>query len=227
MIINQSVGFTFIHIPKSAGTSVTQFLSRLNGPLDLEIGGTVFGEEIQRAYTRRYKLRKHSTLADAQGTIAMARPPHDMFVFTFVRNPYARLSSIFSFLRKWEAYNPDLLRTMKSFSNFEDFVASGIFTRLPGPDNMFRPQSDWLKVDGKLAENVRYFQIEDGAAAIETIRQELLSRGADRRLLPDTFPHANRSESQPLEGLGLSDDLVEKINDFYAEDFKAFGYSRR
>ncbi|PWK59102.1 sulfotransferase family 2 domain-containing protein [Roseicyclus mahoneyensis] len=224
MIINQSVGFTFIHIPKSAGTSVTQFLSRLNGPLDLEIGGTVFGEEIQRAYAQRYKLRKHSTLADAQSTIAMARPPQDMFLFTFVRHPYARLSSIFSFLRKWEAYNPDLLRTMKSFSNFEEFVASGIFMHRPGPDNMFRPQCDWLKVNGALAENVKCFHIEDGVTAIESIREELVKRGADAKLLPETFPHANRSESQPMEKLGLSEEIIGRVNDFYAEDFEAFGY---
>jgi hypothetical protein len=225
MIINQSVGFAFIHIPKSAGTSMTQFLSLLNGPLDLEIGGTVFGEEIQRSYTWRYKLRKHSTLAEAQRTITMARPPQDMFVFTFVRHPCARLSSIYSFLRKWEAYNPDLLRTMKSFSSFEEFVASGIFKRLPGPDNMFRPQTEWLKIDGKVAEDVKLFHIEDGALAIETIRNELLNRGADPNLLPETFPHDNRSESRPLDDLGLPADLLASINDFYAEDFKTFEYN--
>ncbi|MBW4975846.1 sulfotransferase family protein [Roseovarius mucosus] len=225
MIINQSVGFTFIHIPKAAGTSVTQFLSPLNGPLDLEIGGTVFGEEIQPAYARRYKLRKHSTLAEAQATISMARPPKDMFVFTFVRNPYARLSSIFSFLRQWEGYNPDLLRIMKSFSDFQEFVESGIFTHLPGPDNIFRPQTDWLKIDGQIAESVKLFHIEEGASAINAIRQELTERGADPSLLPDSFPHSNRSESQPLEGFGLSKRLVSSIDTFYATDFSALGYS--
>lgn len=227
MIINQSVGFTFIHIPKSAGTSVTRYLAPLNGPLDLELGGTVFGEEIQQAYTRRYKLRKHSTLADAHETISMTRPPHDMFIFTFVRNPYARLSSIFSFLRKWEDYNPELLRVMKSFKDFPEFVASGIFTRLPGPDGMFRPQCDWLKIDGKLAKNVRYYRIEEVTKSIEDICQELTKRGADTTLLLENFPHANRSESQSLEDLGLTDHSIAAINDFYAEDFHAFDYTLR
>jgi hypothetical protein len=226
MIINQSVGFAFIHIPKSAGTSVTRFLSPLNGPLDLELGGTVFGEEIQRAYSRRHRLRKHSTLAEMQRAIASARPPEDMFIFTFVRNPYTRLSSIFSFLRKWENYNPDLLRMMRSFADIEEFVDSGVFARLPGPDGMFNPQSDWLKIDGKLAPHVHCFQIEDVGAAIERIRGELTARGADASLLPESFPHANRSESQQLDGLGLSTDLVAKINEYYAQDFEAFGYQR-
>ena len=202
MIINQSVGFTFIHIPKSAGTSVTRFLAPLNGPLDLEIGGTVFGEEIQRAYTRRYRLRKHSTLAEARDTIAMARPPKDMFTFTFVRNPYARLSSIFSFLRKWEDYNPDLLRMMKSFADFREFIASDLFMRLPGPDGMFRPQCTWLKLDGKIAENVRCFRIEEVATAIDTIRDELEQRGADTSLLP--VRQANTTVSSALQNVGSS-----------------------
>lgn len=224
MIINQSVGFAFIHIPKSAGTSVTRFLSPLNGPLDLELGGTVFGEEIQGAYARRYKLRKHSMLADAQYAIDLARPPKDMFVFTFVRNPYSRLSSIFSFLRKWEDYNPELLRMMKSFSSFAEFVESGIFTRLPGPDGMFRPQCEWLKLKGKIAKNVRCFKIEDIGNAIEEIRHELEKRGADLSLFPEFFPHANKSESQPFQELGLSRNLAEMIENYYRDDFENLEY---
>ncbi|CAK6698176.1 hypothetical protein OGCDGJMD_02403 [Cyanobium usitatum str. Tous] len=225
MIINQSVGFAFIHIPKSAGTSVTQFLSRLNSPLDLELGGTVFGENIQPAYAKRYNLRKHSSLAEAQATIAMARPPADMFIFTFVRNPYARLASIFSFLRQWQEYNPDLLLIMRSFTNFQEFVASGLFMRVPGPDGIFRPQCNWLKIDNQVSQDVRYFRIEEVAVAIETIRQELVNRGADVNLLLDPFPQANRSRNKSLDDvLALPDKLVTLINSYYAEDFSAFGY---
>ncbi|MBF9058014.1 sulfotransferase family 2 domain-containing protein [Rhodobacterales bacterium HKCCSP123] len=227
MIINQSVGFTFIHIPKSAGTSVTRFLAPLNGPLDLEIGGTVFGEEVQRAYATRHNLRKHSTLAEMRGALGMARPPGDMFLSTFVRNPYARLSSIFSFLRTWEGYNPDLLRLMKSFTDFREFVASGLFMRLPGPDGMFRPQCDWLTLDGAVADTVRWFRIEELTSAIETIRSELARRGADASRLSDSFPHANRSGSHDPRGLGLSADLMERIDAFYADDFRTFGYAHQ
>jgi hypothetical protein len=225
MIINQSVGFTFIHIPKSAGTSITQFLSRLNCPFDLEIGGTVFGEDIQRAYKQRYNLRKHSTLAEARDTIAMARPPGDMFCFTFVRNPYTRLSSIFYFLRQWEDYDPDLLRIMKSFASFHEFVASGLFMRVPGPDNIFRPQSDWLKIDGQVSQDIHYFRIEEVARAIETIRHELVKRGADINLLLNPFPQANRSQNNPSSNIiGLPGEAVASINNYYAEDFSTLGY---
>lgn len=225
MIINRSVGFAFIHIPKSAGTSVTRYLAPLNGPFDLEIGGTEFGEEIQRAYARRHGLRKHSTLAEAQAAIAMARPAAgEMFTFSFVRNPYARLASIFAFLRRWEGYNPELRRMMISFADFPDFVASGLFTRLPGPDGMFRPQCDWLKRDGHLAEGLHWFRIEEVETATATIRQELARRGADTTALPDRFPHANRSDSPDPARLGLDPDLLARINAHYAEDFRTFGY---
>lgn len=225
MIINQTYGFTFIHIPKSAGTSVTQFLAPLNGPFDLEIGGTAFGEEIQSAYTRRYKLRKHSTLSEAQGAIKIARAPGDMFTFTFVRNPYARLSSVFSFLRRWEEYNPELLRIMKDFSSFQEFIASGIYTQIPGPDGMFRNQCEWLKINGEVPSQMHCFRIEDAETAIQEIKYKLESRGADISLLGTVLPHKNSSQSQRVEDIDLSRKQRSLILDHYAEDFSIFGYS--
>jgi hypothetical protein len=224
MIINQSIGFTFIHIPKSAGTSVTRFLAPLNGPFDLELGGTEFGEEIQQAYSRRYKLRKHSTLEEANYAIEIARPRNEMFVFAFVRNPFSRLSSIYSFLRKWEGYDPDLLRVMKSFQSFEEFVGSELFMRCPGPDGMFRPQYEWLSLNGALAPKVHMFKVECLQNAIETIYDELMERGADITVLTKGFPHSNRSRSQTVDSLDLSTDLVAKIRNFYSEDIRTFGY---
>jgi hypothetical protein len=226
MIINQSVGFTFIHIPKSAGTSVTQFLSPLNGPFDLEIGGTAFGEEVQVAYSRRHRIRKHSTLAEALATMRLARPEREMLVFTFVRNPYERLSSIFSFLRKWENYNPDLLRQMKGFADFEEFVASGIYARVPGPDNMFRPQCDWIKLNGTVAPSVRFFKIEEIEASLKTIRTELSARNAGIDRLPTTFPHANKSRSDMALDTQFPENLLRAIDEFYADDFEVFGYRK-
>ena len=227
MIINQSVGFAFIHIPKSAGTSVTEFLSPLNGPLDLEIGGTAFGESIQPAYWRRHRLRKHSTLAEAQHVIEMARPEYPMFTFTFVRNPFERLASIFSFLRKWEDCDPELLQMMRGFTDFEEFVASGIFTSIPGPDSMFKPQVSWIKLDGRTAAHVHLFQIEEVDSALSVIREKLLSRGGPADNLPNSFPHSNRSQSDVRGDLELPRSLVKMILDFYAEDFHAFGYHHR
>lgn len=224
MIINQSAGFTFIHIPKSGGTSVTQFLAPLNGPFDLELGGTPFGEAIQEAYNKRHRLRKHSTLTEARHAIDMVCAKQEVFVFAFVRNPYERLLSVFDFLRSWEDYDSVLLSTMKGFTDFAAFVKSGIFASQPGPDGMFRPQSEWLKLDGQIASHVRWFRIEEIGTALEAIYTELASRGADLGKLSERFPHANRSQSQRPARIKLDKELVKMIDDFYAEDFQVFDY---
>lgn len=228
MIINQSVGFTFIHIPKSAGTSVTQFLAPLNGPFDLEIGGTPFGEALQAPYWNRHRVRKHSTLSEVLSIIEKSPCTKDIFIFSFVRNPYDRLASIFSFLRKWQDYNPDLRKIMNGFSDFEAFVRSGIYTDRPGPDRIFRPQCEWLKVDGTIPTNLSWFKIEEIDAAIEEIRREILARKPDltNEFLSSSFPHANRSQSSPPKYFALPHNLLLEIEDFYKEDFINFNYKR-
>ena len=59
-IINNSYKFIFGHIPKAAGTTITNQLSAYTNYCDLEIGGTCFGEKIQPAYKKRFNISKHS-----------------------------------------------------------------------------------------------------------------------------------------------------------------------
>jgi hypothetical protein len=224
MIINQSVGFTFIHIPKSAGTSVTQFLSPLNGPFDLEIGGTCFGEAIQSAFVRRHRLRKHSTLQEAWSAISAARPSHDMYYFTFVRHPFSRLSSIYRFLLAWDDYNPDLRKIMHGFGNYREFLNSQIYMHLPGPDGMFRPQSSWIKIDGKIFDSLHIFKLEDISYSLEEIKSVLKLRGATIDGLPKFTPHANKTAIEEASGSGLDQVLLNEVREFYSEDFAALGY---
>lgn len=228
MIINQSVGFVFIHIPKSAGTSVTQFLSPLNGPFDLEIGGTAFGEALQSPYWNRHKIRKHSTLAEAEGIISQIPSQKDLFIFSFVRNPYDRLESTFSFLRKWQNYNPELLKIMLEFPDYEHFVRSRIYMDRPGPDRIFLPQSNWLKVNGEIPVNLSWFKIEELDLAIDEIRRTLIKKKQDINpaFLSSKFPHANKSQTPNSKKSTLPRELIQEIGEFYREDFKLFSYEK-
>lgn len=226
MIINKSIGFAFIHIPKTAGTSVTHFLAPMNGPFDLEIGGTDFGEMVQEAFKRRHGLRKHSTFAEARKFIFQPSSPREMFVFTFVRNPYSRLASIFYFLRRWENYDAALLHKIRSFSDFTSFAESGIYTRYKGPDNIFLPQSEWLKFNSTIATEITIYKIEDLQKAICSIRSLLARRAKATDDFLTDFPHSNRSQLSDASQLSYSSRALALVNDFYAEDFQAFGYEQ-
>ena len=227
MIINQSIGFSFIHIPKAAGTSVSSFLSPLNGPLDLEIGGTVFGEKIQPAYSQRYGIKKHSRFEVIAPILEKARFDRDPFIFSFVRNPYFRLQSIFGFLRKWRDYNPELLERMLGFKSYTAFLESELYAQRPGPDDIFHPQVTWLKENGAIPSRVRLFKVEEIDDAFSEIKSELISRGADPLLFPETIPHANKTGHASVEKTlvqELPKELKDKIGEFYRMDFEEFGY---
>ena len=61
MIVNHSHKFIFVHVPKAAGTSVSELFSKFSAYSDLEVGGTELGVALQKAYKRRFGLSKHST----------------------------------------------------------------------------------------------------------------------------------------------------------------------
>lgn len=225
MIINQRFCFAFIHIPKTAGTSVTDYLSNLNGPFDLEIGGTEFGESVQPAYEKRYNLRKHSKYTDAKQTIESANFCQDFFIFSFVRNPLSRLASAFSFLKQWRDYEPDLRKEIDKMSTFSEFVSSEIFIHCDGPDGIFMPQVRWLEEGGKLSNHVKVFKIEKLTTAVSEIRFQLSKRGADLSLLPETIPHLNASESASRPASELTEEQKIKIRLRYSEDFEQFSYA--
>lgn len=226
MIVNNSFGFVFIHIPKTAGTSVSQYLSAVNGPLDLEIGGTEFGECIQPFYARKYGINKHASIKKLRSTITCLNNLDDYYFFSFVRNPYQRLLSVYHFLRKWDDYNPELKNVMHRFTSFNEFVESGLYSKFPGPDGMFRPQCTWLlNAEGSVCPSIETFKVEDMPTAVNRIRAALVSRGVEPSLLQETLPHANKSAPpNQTNGAEMSPELKEKVAQYYREDFEKLGY---
>lgn len=143
MIINNTFKFIFIHIPKSAGTSITNFLSELNTYCDLEIGGTSFGENIQSHYRKRFSLYKHAPAFEIRNIIGH-KEWKKFFSFAFVRNPFTRVYSIYNFLKKWENLPEKYGKMMEQFESFEEFILSELLEKDPGFDNIFRPQVFWV-----------------------------------------------------------------------------------
>lgn len=159
MILNHQHQFIFVHVPKTAGTTVTRTLSSLTTFRDLELGGTKYGEALQGLFASRFDLRKHSTALQIKAKC----PPHiwrRFFVFAFVRNPYARAFSVYRFLQRWkEGQHYDQV----SSQDFESFLSSDGF--LSGDIEIARPQVHWLAKDGVLVQGIDFVgRLEDFAA---------------------------------------------------------------
>jgi hypothetical protein len=225
VIINQSLGFVFIHIPKAAGTSITKFLSRLNGPLDLELGGTHFGEEITPAYTRRFGIGKHSTLPEVADLIGGITWPTQPFLFTIVRHPIDRFISAYDFLRKWPGAGPEVAKKLNRFPDISSFIESGEYKNVwLGPDNLFAPQTRWLRDSEDLESEINVFKLEHINHVFLEIKNRLQALGANPEALDVELPRVNVT---PGNRSIPSKDALEDLRSHYECDLSQLGYFSR
>ena len=222
-VINNTFGFVFVHVPKSAGTSVTNVLSKLCTVLDIEIGGSAFGEAVQQAYFKRHGLSKHSTAKEIRSVLG---EPQWLRLTSFgvVRHPLGRLASAYRFLRKWDSPQNRLHATVNEFKSFSQFVASDLWTEGDGPDRMFRPQVFWL------ADSTRDELLVDHVCRVESLDSDLhallKNLGIKNAHLPDVVPRLNTTDVDSESGVsGLTSGLLERVRARYARDFAMFGYS--
>ena len=117
-MINNKHNFIFIHIPKTAGTSIE----------------SVFG-----------KCRaKHKTIKKTLRDIPQGKTHEDYFKFTFIRNPWDRIVSLYEYLKR-EAIQAD-----KAFLDFHEWVDTVVCKRHSERRNMnnerrhFATYCDWL-----------------------------------------------------------------------------------
>lgn len=99
MLISNSQKFIFLHIPKTAGTSVSKSLTKSFQWNDLVIGSTELGELIQPYYNKLFGLNKHSFARDIKSVIG-TETWNEYFKFAFVRHPYSRTVSLYSYIQR-------------------------------------------------------------------------------------------------------------------------------
>ena len=130
MIINNTFRFVFVHIPKSAGTTITSILSKYSCYCDIELGGTALGEAVQPLFQKRFGLQKHSTYSEIRNVVGEVLLKH-YFSFGFVRNPYSRAYSAYKFLdRARKDKQIPSLSDFDKFKDFSDFISSDYFLSL-------------------------------------------------------------------------------------------------
>ena len=146
-VINHTHRFVFIHIPKTAGTSVVAALRPVNTYRDLEVGGSKLGEAIQSEFRVRFGFGKHATIAEVRRSVG----PGELVgyrTFAVVRDPVRRVASTFAFLRTWTPWMDlprwrDYVDEFRTCSTLDDFIASRFF-ETSGPDKVFEPQTSWI-----------------------------------------------------------------------------------
>lgn len=217
MIVNRSHSFLFIHVPKTAGTTVSERLSRYTRIGDAEIGASAFGEEIQPALLSQFGVGKHSTAAELKSALGEEYPR--FFSFAFARNPYARAYSLYRFQTSWrEGPNFAAISEMR----FEDYIFSDLFSE--GRDGLSAKQTTWTHESGK--------QIVDYVGRLERLKWSLLfivslieRKPASSEQLEELmrFNGSTADDEWKSKTLGEAKNHIATI---YAEDFQTFGYDQ-
>lgn len=224
-IINHTHRFVFVHIPKNAGTAVAMALAPLTTYRDLELGATDLGQAMAPQFRKRFGIGKHATLREIQALIG----PTDSAryrTFCVTRDPFDRAVSMFTFLRRWTAWQdlPAYAGHVPEFvacRSVDDFVRSDFFAS-PGPDRLFLPQMEWIRSPDGVGVGVE--RLVPIAHLQQGLRSFLLQIGVPdedvQRVQVDVVNDSPRSGERER----LSDRAVEIIQTRYAEDLASLGY---
>lgn len=221
MIISHTHRCIFIHVPKTAGTTIAGLFEPALRWNDLVLGGTGFGERINAAYRERFGLFKHARARDVRAVVGEAMWD-DSFSFAFVRHPYDRLASFYAWQRdavgraapdapvwSWPATRA-YLRT----GSFSAFIRDELFLEsLAG-----QPQAEWVCDDAGRC-------IVDFIGRFEALAAGIATVAARTGLPAGPVEVRNRSPHERPPGTlygGEAD--YEFVHAVYRRDFDLFAY---
>lgn len=133
MLVSNSRGFVFIHIPKTGGESIVRSLVPTMTPIDFELGSTTWGVKNVKIWRERWGLWKHSTAAELGKSVDLSR----FRVFAVVRNPFDRVLSIYRYMSDHPEHRPHKKFDLTSLDAFVDCEAFRSGTYLARPQSAF------------------------------------------------------------------------------------------
>ena len=189
----------FIHIPKTAGSSIEHLL-RDEGKYELDFIGV-----------RNGRSTHHYMGIELKMILKELYPTY--YKFSFVRNPYDRLISEYF----WCRINNVGHKFNKTFDEFLDYVEDVIKNKKffkPIENDHFIPQYSFLFFNNKLIVN-NIFKYED----IETVTPLIKKR----LKIKTSLQHLNKSVKNEIT---LTQEQKDRIYNLYQIDFQTFNYEK-
>lgn len=198
MVVCHKKKCIFVHIPKTAGTSIEQFLKD-NGNNNIEYHGVRDGRSMH-----------HFTAMDLKKEL----PWHfnDYYKFSIVRNPYDRLLSEYY----WTPIPHVGYKSGKTRAEFLDYVSYTVKNRLFFQNiynDHFMPQYMFLYGKKLLVNHI--FRFENMNLVVDFLKKKLQ--------IENDLPNLNKSK---LKKEYWNDRQKERIYKIYKNDFILFGYSK-
>lgn len=184
--------FIFVHIPKAAGMSITRSL---------------YGREIGHRTIGYYKAYYGSRLLDK-------------YSFSFVRNPWDRLYSAYTFLLAggMSKYKSDVAMSLylnEKYPDFQRFVMCGLNDNVIKSYIHFIPQCVFLTIGGRIAVDF-VGRFEDLESDFEKISDQI-GRGGE-------LLHENKTKRSSTYKDVYSKEMIDRVERSYLADIKLLGY---
>ena len=185
LLINQAQKWAFIHIPKTGGTSITNVLSKIPG----------------------------TKILQSHDSIRAFEDVDDFFIFTFVRNPYTRLASVYEHGIRKGIYK----------STFSDLL-----TKESKSDIWLMPQYFFTKAGSNKQKKISFIGKYENLK--EDIKHIFNTIGVNNYKLPhlNRNPIYDRHPNLKQEGYYKTfyseDWMIDWVKERYKNDFKIFNY---
>ncbi|WP_370173129.1 MULTISPECIES: sulfotransferase family 2 domain-containing protein [Hyphomonas] len=201
MIISSSPAYVFVHIPKTAGTSLSNSLKAHSKIV--ETGG------------KKRDIDYHATARQLREYVGTATF-ETAYKFSFVRNPWGRLVSWYFFL---QSHAPNLIGDQ----TFEDWVLRGAHmlegTHMEGEPlvpGQRRPQLSWLEDEN---QNL----MVDFVGKVETLEDDFAIVCDKLGFPPPDIPRMRTSSHGEYQQY-YTQEMIDFVRNHYARDIEKFGY---
>jgi Sulfotransferase family len=200
LMISFQKRFLFVHVPKTGGNSIQSVLRDYSEDELVALRGEQDGVERFGLRNPKYKIKKHSTLAEYREALGNEQF-RTLYKFTCVRNPWDRMISYY--------FTPTQNTVAWDRKKFRRVIVKVL------------PVADCLRLDRGEKDafaNVDYImRFENLAADFGTVCAAL-------GILPTTLPRYNRSKREHYSKY-YDDELRELVRARFAAEIERFGYT--
>lgn len=221
MIISPEHGFIFVHVPKTAGSSVAKALAPLERPLPRTLWRSIRRRLPLRDKVDTIYLRKHDPASRA-----IARLGRETFEsynsFAVVRNPFDHAVSHYEFMKQFRI--PAIAEKVAAmpFADYleyrmkKPFWNDTFFARLPNQSYFLTDTSGALVVD----HIVRFETID------QDFPKTMQALGLGHIELPYINKTISRTDKTPVSAYYQDPRAIDRLYQLYGQDFDLLGYDR-
>lgn len=222
MILSTSHNFIFIHVPKTAGTALTEALSPFAVPVKRTLLRSILRRLPLVQAPEHAHFRGHEPASRVRAKLSPA--VFDAFhKFAVVRNPFDHAVSHFEFMKQFRIESTAAKVRKMNFEAFLNFrikkplLTDTIFTHQPAQSWFVADDQDRLLVD-------RLMYFETLAQDFERLVADLGLTGA---ILRKVNPTRTKAETKSFASYAdyYSETTIQMVRELYVRDFENFGYS--